>query len=124
MGNTKPDQPPWLVAKVLSTSRPPKNCVGVLLDRFQVMDADGAALILEQMKGGGINSFLGNFTAEADTVPYLIVLTLLGVDRNGGNHNPTPSSPYRLDLTTRTVDYLGVAWSCSRRVSPRSHKSW
>ena len=83
MGNTNPNQPPRSVDEVLGTSRIPNDFVGFLLDRYRVTDANGAALINKQYKGGGIHSFLGCLTDELAPVPGLAGPTLLGVDQDG-----------------------------------------
>ena len=103
MGKYRPTQPPRLVARVLGTGQLPNNLVGVLLEWFQVTDADGASLPIELRKGGWIHAFLGRLTAEADPVPGLAGITLLGVDRNGGAHIlhssfSVPVRPYKPDL--------------------------
>ena len=82
MGDTDSSHPPWSVFKVLVTSRLPDNFSGVLSAYFLVNEADRSALVNKQHKGRVIHAFMGRLTAESDTVPGLVGLTLIRVNWN------------------------------------------
>ena len=71
-------RPPWSVAEVLGTGRPPNGFVGALSARFRLTGPDGNPLSTDLQKGGEIHAFLCRLTAEVAPVPGSADLMLVG----------------------------------------------